>query len=49
MLYGMITLYVDSKYFTQADIAVFRLRADPSQPGASLRIFRIKHGDWSFL
>ena len=48
MLRGMIILYVEITNFGQAHTAVFRLRADPTQPGAPLRIFRIEHGEWSF-
>ena len=28
--------------------AVFRLRPDPSQPGAPVRIFRIERDGWQF-
>lgn len=48
MYRGMITINVDIINFGRAHTAVFRLRADPSQPGAPLRIFRIEHDGWSF-
>ncbi|MEQ5829405.1 hypothetical protein J3456_18845 [Sulfitobacter sp. NFXS29] len=48
MLRGTITLNVDITNFGQTHTAVFYLRADPGQPGAPIRIFRIEHGDWSF-
>ena len=48
MLRGMITVNVDIVNFGQRHTAVFRLRADPAQPGARLRIFRIEHDGWSF-
>lgn len=48
MLRGMITLNVEIVNFGKAHTAVFRLRADPSRPGAPLRIFRIEHDGWSF-
>jgi hypothetical protein len=48
MLRGMITLNVEIVNFGQRKTVVFRLRADPSQPDAPIRIFRIEHDDWSF-
>ncbi|MEO3388200.1 hypothetical protein [Mesorhizobium sp. CAU 1741] len=48
MLRGMITLNVEIVNFGRPQQAVFRLRADPSQPGAPIRIFRIEHESWSF-
>lgn len=48
MLRGMITVNVDIVNFGQRHTAVIRLRADPDQPGAPLRIFRIEHDGWSF-
>jgi len=48
MLRGMITVNVEIVNFGRRHVAVFRLRADPAQPGAPLRIFRIEHGGWSF-
>lgn len=48
MLRGMITVNVDFVNFGQRQTAVFRLRADPGQPGAPVRIFRIDHDGWSF-
>ncbi len=48
MLRGMITLNVEIVNFGQKHTAVFRLRADPTQPGAPIRIFRIEHDGWSF-
>ncbi|WP_281983373.1 hypothetical protein [Thalassorhabdomicrobium marinisediminis] len=48
MLRGMITVNVDFVNFGQMQRAVFSLRADPNQPGAPVRIFRVDHSDWSF-
>jgi hypothetical protein len=48
MFRGMITLNVEIVNFGRSHTAVFRLRADPSQPGAPLRIMRIEHDGWSF-
>ncbi|MCA1297069.1 SH3 domain-containing protein [Stappia indica] len=48
MLRGMITVNVDCVNFGHAQRAVYRLRADPDQPGAPIRIFRIEHDGWSF-
>lgn len=48
MLRGMITLKVEIVNFGRTHTAVFRLRADPTQPGAPVRIFRIEHDEWSF-
>ncbi len=48
MLRGMITINVEIVNFGRPHTAVFRLRADPSRPGAPLRIFRIEHEGWSF-
>lgn len=48
MFRGMITLNVKIVNFGRAHTAVFRLRADPSQPGAPIRIIRIEHDGWSF-
>lgn len=48
MLRGMITVNVEIVNFGRRHTAVFRLRADPAQPGAPVRIFRIEHEGWSF-
>lgn len=48
MLRGMITINVDMVNFGRPQRAVFRLRADPGQPGAPIRIFRVEHEGWSF-
>ncbi len=48
MLRGMITIHVDIVNFGRSHTATFRLRADPSQPGAPVRIFRVEHDGWSF-
>jgi len=48
MLRGMITINVDFVNFGRPQRAVFSLRADPGQPGAPLRIFRVEHEGWSF-
>lgn len=48
MLRGMITVNVEIVNFGRPHVATFRLRADPAQPGAPIRIFRIEHGNWSF-
>ena len=48
MLRGMITIHVGITNFGRSHTAVFRLRPDPSQPGAPLRIFRIEHEGWQF-
>lgn len=48
MLRGMITIHVGIVNFGRTHTAIFRLRADPSQPGAPFRIFRIEHDGWSF-
>ncbi|WP_133240357.1 hypothetical protein [Pararhodobacter oceanensis] len=48
MLRGMITINVIITNFGRAHTAVFRLRADPGQPGAPIRIFRIEHDGWAF-
>lgn len=48
MLRGMITINVDYTNFGQAQRAVFYLRADTSQPGAPIRIFRVEHDGWSY-
>jgi hypothetical protein len=48
MFRGMITINVDFTNFGAPKRASFRLRADPSQPNAPFRIFRIDHSDWSF-
>lgn len=48
MLRGMITVIVDFTNFGRPDRATFRLRADTTQPGAPLRIFRIEHDGWQF-
>ncbi|QYX56443.1 hypothetical protein K1T73_15520 [Roseovarius sp. SCSIO 43702] len=48
MLRGMITVNVDFTNFGRPDRAVFRLRPDPQQPSAPVRIFRIEHDQWSF-
>ncbi|MAS14450.1 MAG: hypothetical protein CMH69_14220 [Nitratireductor sp.] len=48
MLRGMITIHVDIVNFGRTHTATFRLRADPSQPGAPVRIFRVEHDGWTF-
>lgn len=48
MFRGMITINVEIVNFGRPHTAVFRLRADPGQPGAPIRIFRIEHDGWSF-
>jgi len=48
MLRGMITINVDFTNFGQPNRAVFRLRADPGQPGAPVRVGRVEHDGWSF-
>jgi len=48
MFRGMIKVNVAIVNFGQRHTAVFRLRADPDQPGAPIRIFRIEHDGWSF-
>ncbi|MFC0246661.1 hypothetical protein ACFOLL_13960 [Falsochrobactrum ovis] len=48
MLRGMITINVDFTNFGKKQRAVFFLRADPSKPGAPLRIFRVEHDGWSY-
>lgn len=45
---GMVTVNVEIVNFGRRHVAVFRLRADPAQPGAPMRIFRIEHDGWSF-
>lgn len=48
MFRGMITINVEIVNFGRSHVAVFRLRPDPDQPGAPIRIFRIEHDGWSF-
>lgn len=48
MFRGMITINVDFTNFGQAQRAVFYLRADTTQPGAPLRIFRVEHEGWGY-
>lgn len=48
MFRGMITVKMDIVNFGRRHTALFRLRADPDQPGAPIRIFRIEHDGWSF-
>lgn len=48
MFRGMITVTVDLANFGQARQIVFRLRPDPTQSGAPLRVFRIELDGWSF-
>lgn len=48
MLRGMITIHVGITNFGRSHTAVFRLRPDPGQSGAPLRIFRIEHEGWQF-
>lgn len=48
MLRGMITVNVEIVNSGRRHVATFRLRADPAQPGAPMRIFRIAHDGWSF-
>lgn len=49
MLRGMITIHVGITNFGRSHTAVFRLRPDPSQPGAPVRIFRIERDGWHLL
>ena len=48
MLRGMVTINVDFTNFGQPQRAVFYLRADPTKPGAPLRIFNVEHDGWSY-
>lgn len=48
MFRGMITIIAEFTNFGQRKQAVFSLRADPDQPDAPFRIFRIDHDEWSF-
>ncbi|MFP1644731.1 SH3 domain-containing protein [Pontitalea aquivivens] len=48
MMRGMITIHVGITNFGRSHTAVFRLRPDPSQPGAPIRIFRIEQDGWQF-
>ncbi|MBN7795303.1 hypothetical protein [Parahaliea mediterranea] len=48
MFRGMISLNVEIVNFGHHHTAIFRLRADPDQPDAPIRIFRIEHDNWSF-
>lgn len=48
MLRGMIIINVNFTNFGQLQRAVFYLRADTTQQGAPLRIFRVEHDGWSY-
>lgn len=48
MLRGMVTITAEIVNFGRPHTAVFRLRADPAQSGAPIRIFRVEHDGWSF-
>ena len=48
MLRGMVTIHVGITNFGRSHTAVFRLRPDPGQPGAPMRILRIEHQGWQF-
>ena len=48
MFRGMITINVEIVNFGRPHTAIFRLRADPTQTGAPIRIFRVEHDGWSF-
>lgn len=48
MFRGMVTINVDFTNFGQKQRAVFYLRADPTKPGAPLRIFSVEHDGWSY-
>lgn len=48
MLRGMITIDVGFTNFGQLQRAAFYLRADTTQQGAPLRIFRVEHEGWSY-
>lgn len=48
MFRGMVTINVDFTNFGQPQRAVFYLRADPTKPGAPLRIFNVEHDGWSY-
>lgn len=48
MLRGMISINVDFTNFGEKQRAVYQLRADPTQAGSPLRIFRVEHEGWSY-
>ncbi|HHX83083.1 MAG TPA: hypothetical protein GX696_08900 [Pseudomonadaceae bacterium] len=48
MFRGMITINVDFTNFDNPQRAIYRLRADTTQPNAPLRIFRVEHEGWSY-
>ena len=48
MLRGMVTIHVDFTNFGEPQRASFYLRADTTQSGAPLRIFRVEHDGWSY-
>ena len=48
MLRGMVTIHVDFTNFGEPQRASYYLRADPTQRGAPLRIFRVEHDGWSY-
>lgn len=45
---GLLTVNADFDNFGKPQRAVFSLRADPSLPGAPLRIIRVEHDGWTF-
>jgi len=48
MLRGMVTIHVDFTNFGEPQRASYYLRADTTQRGAPLRIFRVEHAGWSY-
>lgn len=48
MLRGMVTIHVDFTNFGRSQRATYYLRADTTQRGAPLRIFRVEHDGWSY-
>ncbi|MEW4467836.1 hypothetical protein AB1K62_08405 [Parasphingorhabdus sp. JC815] len=48
MLRGMVTVHVDFTNFGEPQRATFYLRADTTQRGSPLRIFRVEHDGWSY-
>lgn len=48
MLRGTVFVNVGLTNFGQPQRAVFLLRADPTKPGAPMRIFRVEHEGWSY-
>lgn len=48
VLRGMVTIHVDFTNFGEPQRASYYLRADTTQRGAPLRIFRVEHAGWSY-